>query len=260
MAIQQMLFGGGSPPPTDLASLAGIASNAVTDVRVTPLAKKYCYSYYLPANGYQGVPGTNANGDGFFMTAMGKCDEDNRGMWKNCNGSTIPYPTGLTAIDSVPSASSGNWYGGGTYGNPYNATNVTSFGSSHANDGGFLNGGVDMYADNNNVFHYVTGRFNSGLGSAKGIVIQYFGNYVHLAYHHTPVLRITINPGVQNVSRTYMPKGIYTYSNTTTVNTTQGNMGVVYYPSKYDWTSVSDLDTFFNGQTQTTLSNAYFEY
>ena len=256
MAIQQMLFGGGSPPPTDLASFAGVSRTASTDVRVTPLAKKYCYQYQLPVNGYSGVPGTNANGDGFFITALGKCDEDNRGMWKNCNGSTIPYPTGLTAIDSVPAASTLNWYGGGTYGSPYNATNITSFGSSHANDGGFLNGGVDMYADNNNVFHYVTGRFLSGLGTAKGIVLQFFGNYAHLGYHHTPVIRVTIN----NVSRTYMPKGIYTYSNTTTVYSTPGNSGVVYYPSKYDWMSVSDLDTFFNGQWGTTPSNAYFEY
>lgn len=257
MANQQILLGsGGKPPATDLASFAGVSPTAQTDVRVTPLAKKYCYDYQKPANGYSNVPGTNANGDGFFMTAMGKCDEDNRGMWKNSFGSSIPYPTGLTAVDSA-TASTLNWYGGGTYGNPYNATNVTSFAAgSTQNDGAFIQGGVDMYGDNSNVFHHVTGRFNSGLGVAKGIVLQFFGNYAYLGYHHTPVIRVTIN----NVSRTYLPKGIYTYNSTTTNNSSAGNSGVVYYPSIYDWLSTAQIDSFFNGQSQTSLSSAYFEY
>ena len=258
MASQQTLLGsGGKAPATDLASLAGVSPTAQTDITVTPLAKKYCYQYQLPVNGYQNVPGTNANGDGFFMTGLGKCDEDNRGMWKNAGSSNIPYPTGLTAIDSVPSASTGNWYGGGNYGNPYDARNVTSFAAgSTQNDGAFIQSGVDMYADNNAVLHYVTGRFNSGLGQAKGIVLQFFGNYTSLGYHHTPVIRVTIN----NVSRTYMPKGIYTYNLTTTSYNQNGNSGVVYYPSIYDWTSTSQIDSFFNGHSGTTISNTYFEY
>jgi len=253
MPTQQLLLGGGASEATGLAALFGVNPNSQTDFKIEPVAKTYCFAYQIPTNGYAGVPSSNSNGDGWFLTGLGKTDEDNRGMWKDASGTTIPQPT-TTPIDSVVGGSSSNWFGGGTYGS-YDYRNITNF--SGSSNGAFINSGIAMALDSSPNGNFINCRFNNGFGSALGLVTMFYGAYNYFSYHHSPVLKVTCN----SISRIFMPKGIYTVNSTTTVNDNYGKSGVVLYPTVHNYSTLAQLNSFFSGQTGTVISGSgIFEY
>ena len=189
---------------------------------------------------------------------VGITDTDSLGMWAkgNTNGysyGTNGYPTNTYICDSS------------SYNTAYG--NVSALGNaSISND----TGTTGLYTTRSIVHTHSGGSlytqpwidivFSSGLGTAKGFVIQAYAPTFHFFFNslttnlwasqHNPLCRMTCN----GVSATFAPKGYYGSDSNTQVGTVTGNFfgydlingsttnaGHVAYPTQYDLTNTTDM-------------------
>ena len=239
MTAQQMLLGyGGSSAATDIAGVHGVSKTASTVVSLKK-SDDTCCMYNQPAGGWADFPYTSSTG--LFISGFWSTTEDDKGIWKTSASDPWDKPTGLTS----PSSASGvNLYSG------YNISDSIGTGANTSSTGGFAYGGSTLRTDHE-TFNYT---FSSGLGSAKGFVIQGYGNYAagYGAYHITPLVKITIN----SITRMYAPKG-HIHVNTTTCAGT-GYSGYVVYPLTDSYDDWSDMSLSSINGTQ--LGSSYFAY
>ena len=241
MPSQQMLVGlGGASGSSDIASLHGVSSSASTVVSLKK-SDDVCCTYVQPsASGWGDFPYTTSTG--LFISGFWSTTEDDKGIWKSSASDPYDIPTGLAS----PSSASGvNLTSGYTISNSIGSNAMT------AHTGGFAYGGSALRVDYE-TFNYT---FSSGLGSAKGFVIQGYGNYAagYVAYHSTPMVKITIN----SVTRIYAAKGHIGVNSTTCAGT--GRSGFVVYPMNSNYTNWLN-GSAWSGISGTQLASSYFEY
>lgn len=239
MPSQQMLIGlGGAAPATDIASLHGVSPTASTVVSLKKSDDTCCTSSQ-PA-GWGDFPYTSSNG--MFISGFWATTEDDKGIWKSSASDPYDTPTGLT---SPSSASGTNLYPG------YNISDSIGSGASTSSTGGFAYVLNNSARTDHETFNYT---FSSGLGSALGFVMQFYGNYGvgSNAYHKTPLVKITIN----SITRMYAAKG-HIHQNTTTSAGT-GFGGYVVYPLTDSYDNWDDMSLSSISGTQ--LASSYFEY
>lgn len=273
---------GGGSAVTDLASFFGVTPSASTTVRFEHLDSRFdCIDTRVPDWSYfpeQTITGGDSP-EGRSITMVGITDTDSLGMWAkgNTNGysyGTNGYPTNTYICDSS------------SYNTAYG--NFSALGNaSISND----TGTTGLYTTRSIVHTHSMGSlytqpwidivFSSGLGTAKGFVIQAYAPTFHFffsslttnlwATQHNPLCRMTCN----GVSATFAPKGYYGSDSNTQVGTVTGNFfgydlvtgsttnaGHVAYPTQYDLTNTTDIDTYFSSFSTgtTTLPSSYFVY
>ncbi len=267
---------------TDLASFFGVTPSASTTVRFENLDSRFdCTDTRVPDWSYfpeQTISGGDSP-EGRSITMVGITDTDSLGMWAkgNTNGysyGTNGYPTNTYICDSSSYNSAyGNFIalGNASISNDTGTTGLyTSRSIVHTHSSG-----------SNYSQPYIDIVFSSGLGTAKGFVIQAYAPTYHpllssyttnlWATQHNPLCRMTCN----GVSATFAPKGYYASDSNTRVGTVwtvfagynlvnnpTTNAGHVAYPTQYDLTNTTDIDTYFVGLSSgtTTLPSSYFVY
>jgi len=238
MTAQQMLLGyGGSSAASDIAGVHGVSKTASTVVSIKK-SDDTCCTNTQPA-GWGDFPYTSFTG--MFISGFWSTTEDDKGIWKTSASDPYDTPTGLTS----PSSASGvNLYSG------YNISDSIGSGANTASTGGFAYGGSTLRTDHE-TFNYT---FSSGLGSAKGFVMQFYGNYAagFNSYHRTPLVKITIN----SITRMYAPKGHIHINATTCAGTGFG--GYVVYPLTDSYDNWNDMNLSSISGTQ--LASSYFAY
>tara|TARA_B100000902_G_scaffold342897_1_gene347249 strand:- start:282 stop:1007 length:726 start_codon:yes stop_codon:yes gene_type:complete len=241
MPSQQMLIGlGGASGASDIAGVHGVNSSASTVVSLKKSDDTCCTSTQPGSSGWGDFP-YNTN-TGMFISGFWSTTEDNKGIWKASASNPYDTPTGLTS----PSSASGvSMYPG------YNISNSIGSGASVGSTGGFAYYGAGNARIDAETFNYT---FSSGLGSALGFVMQFYGGYGvgSNSYHRTPLVKITIN----SITRMYAPKGHIHVNSTTSAGTGLG--GYVVYPLTDSYDNWDDMNLSSISGTQ--LASSYFEY
>lgn len=271
----------GGSGATDLASFFGVDSTASTTVRFENIDSRYDCDYTEPA-GWQSfhtatVDSSGDASDGRALSMVGITSTDNLGMFVqgNTNGysyGTNGYPTNTVICNSASVNTTVNVWSG----NPSDITNSSK--SSTISTGRSIAHTHSYSADSNQAWCDIV--FSNGLGDALGFVLQAgangtFGSYQTgtLFGNHNPICRMTCN----GISATFAPKGYYAADSNTQVgtyyssfggiplytNATEGG-GHVAYPTIYDDTTTTDIDSHFKtpfaGTTTTSLPSTYFVY
>lgn len=271
----------GSGPATDLASFFKVSSSASTTVRFEQLDGRFnCADDRVPQ--WALFPEQQiTNGEdpyGRSITMIGITDTDSLGMWAkgNTNGysyGTNGYPTNTYICDSFTyNTANNNWYpfGGGSVSNDTGTTGLYTQRSiihAHPSGSAYNQPWIDVV-------------FSSGLGTAKGFVIQAYAPVawaLNAIYNtnvwgdqHNPLCRMTCN----GISATFAPKGYYASDSNTQVGTVfhagfglisnaTTNAGHVAYPTIYDYTDENDINLKFTsnlGYDVQTLPSTYFVY
>ena len=238
--------GGGGPSATNLAEFFGVDPTTSTTVRYEFLDQRYTGTPTDPASQWASYPFSSSTG--LFVSRAGLTALDGRGIWKDSAPGFFATPSDIRWISSV-SSHSGNW----SY-NPY------SVDSSSTTDGAFAGGGGTDLATNG-VSKWFDMVFSNGLVNnagtpALGFVFSFYGNYTsgNNSYHHSILHRLTCN----GVSASFIPKGELTPNN---VNTSgSGNGGFVCYPTIYDPTTASQIDSTIGNITGINASLSHFVY
>lgn len=241
MPSQQMFLGlGGVASASDIAGVHGVSSSASTVVSLKKSDDTCCTSTQPGSSGWGDFP-YNTN-TGMFISGFWSTTEDDKGIWKTSASDPYDTPTGLT---SPSSASMTNGYPG------YNISDSIGSGASTSSTGGFAYYGAGNARIDAETLNYT---FSSGLGSAKGFVMQFYGNYGvgSNTYHRTPLVKITIN----SITRMYAPKGHIHVNSTTSAGT--GTGGYVVYPLTDSYDNWDDMSLSSISGTQ--LASSYFAY
>ena len=254
--VQQILLGaGGGPTATNLADFFEVNPSSYTTVRIRPLDYRYACTRTEPANGWQDLPRSVpiSADNGTFLSYFGTVTVDNIGCWKNGGSGIYAMPTANAPTSISGHAALTNFYNNDSYG-------VTNINDTNPENGMFLINQY-LYANSPSNDIYIDADFSSGLGSnSLGFIMQSYGNYQgNLGYHNNPLYRMTCN----GVSATFAPKGPFVYNNNTAAT---GNGifpyegGFVCYPTIYDDTTETQIDSHFGSLSGTTLPSNYFVY
>mgnify|MGYP001179755589 FL=1 len=238
--------GGGGPSATNLAEFFGVDPTTSTTVRYQYLDKRYTGEYNQPSNQWADYPKSSS---GMFLSRVGLTALDGRGIWKDSASGFFATPSDIRWISSV-SNESGGWYPGYT---PYNVD------SSSVTDGAFASSNYQDFAnDGNNLWFdmvFSNGLVNNVGTPALGFVFSFYGNYSapETGYHNNVLNRLICN----GVSASFVPKG--ELSPNTTNSAGYGNGGFVCYPTIYDPTTVSQVNSTIGTFTYP-LSSSHFVY
>ncbi len=239
MPSQQMLIGlgGASGAGADIATVHGVSSSASTVVSLKKSDDTCCTSSQPSSSGWGDLPYNTSTG--MFVSGFWSTTEDDKGIWKSSASDPYDTPTGLT---SPSSASMTNAYPG------YNISDSIGSGANTNSTGGFAYYTVGGRTDGETLNY----TFNSGLGSAKGFVMQFYGTYGvgSNSYHRAVMVKITIN----SITRLYAPKGPIQVDSTTCAGT--GSGGYVVYPLTSTYANWNNLNLSSISGTQ--LPNSYF--
>ena len=235
---------GGSSTATNLAEFFGVDPTTSTTVRYQFLDQRYTGTNTDPGNQWASYP---KSATGVFVSRVGLTALDSRGIWKNSASGFFGTPSDIRWISSV-SNHSNNW----SY-NPYNVD------SSSTTDGAFAGSGDTDLATNgaNKWFDMVfsNGLVNNVGTPAIGFVFAFYGDYSsgQNSYHHNVLNRLICN----GVSASFCPKGELTPNTTNCAG--HGNGGFVCYPTIYDPTTSSQVDSTIGTFTYA-LSSSHFVY
>ena len=253
------MAGGAGATPTDLASFFGVSPSSYTTVRIRPLDNRYACTYTEPANGWQDLPKTSGI-TGTFLSYFGTVTVDNVGCWKNGGSGIYAMPTANAPTTISGHAALTNFYPEGSTSDQYDVTKINN---TSTTNGMFIDGSYKLYANTSGNDCYIDADFSSGLGSGTlGFTMQSYGSYQgNLGYHNNPLYRMTCN----GISATFAPKGPFVYnSDTTAAFGSNGNHphegGFVCYPTIYDDTTQTQIDSHFANLTGTSLPSNYFVY
>ena len=231
---------------TDLPSFFGVNPSSSTTVRFELLDQRYSGYSNEPTNGWNSFPKSYA---GVFISAVGLTAIDNLGIWKTTASGSYALPSDVRWVNSV-SGHSGTW----SY-NPYDLNNQTS------TSGAFMSSSTGSDLANAGVSNWFDLVFSNGLTNnvgtpALGFVFQWYGDYGagDTSYHNSALNRMICN----GVSATFAPKGEITPNTTNSPGYDSG--GTIQYPTKYDPTTSSAVDSAFGSASGSTLGQSYFVY
>ena len=237
--------GGGGPTATNLAEFFGVDPTTSTTVRYQFLDQRYTGTPSQPSNQWASYPQSAA---GVFVSRVGLTALDSRGIWKNSASGFFGTPSDIRWISSV-SNHSGNWQ----Y-DPYNVD------SSSLTDGAFASSGTQDFATHGNDMWFdmvfSNGLVNNVGTPALGFVFSFYGNYQSgdNSYHHCVLNRLICN----GVSASFVPKGELTPNSVNAAG--HGNGGFVCYPTIYDPTTASQVDSTIGTITGINASLSHFVY
>lgn len=236
----------GNSGVSNLPDFFGVNPTSSTTVRFQYLDWRYTGYSNEPTNGWNSYPKSSA---GIFISAVGLTAIDNLGIWKTTASGTYALPSDVRWVSSVPS-NSGTW--------SYNPADVAN---TSATNGAFLGSSEFDLTNSNSVNHWFDMVFSNGLTNnvgtpALGFVFQWYGDYGagETSYHNSVLNRLTCN----GVSATFAPKGEITPNSTNSTGYDSG--GTTQYPTKYDPTTRSAVDSAFGGASGSTLGQSYFVY
>ena len=236
--------GGGGSSATNLAEFFGVDPTTSTTVRYQFLDQRYTGTNSDPSNQWASYP---KSADGMFVSKVGLTALDGRGIWKDSAPGFFATPGDTRWISSV-SNHSGNW----DY-NPYDVDGSSTTSGAFANGGhqDFASHGNDMWFD----MVFSNGLVNNVGTPALGFVFSFYGNYGagNNSYHHNVLNRLICN----GVSASFVPKGELTPNSVNAAGS--GNGGFVCYPTIYDPTTASQVDSTIGTFTYA-LSSSHFVY
>ena len=230
---------------TDLPSFFGVNPSSSTTVRFEFLDQRYTGTSDEPGNGWNSFP---KSATGIFISAVGLTAIDNLGIWKTPAYGSYALPSDVRWVNSV-SGHSNTW----SY-NPYDLN------TQHSTSGAFMSSsGTDLASSGvSNWFDLVfsNGLTNNAGASALGFVFQWYGDYGagRTSYHNSALNRMICN----GVSATFAPKGEITPNSTNSPGNDSG--GTIQYPTLYDPTTSSAVDSAFGSASGSTLGQSYFVY
>lgn len=236
--------GGGGPSATNLAEFFGVDPTTSTTVRYQYLDKRYTGDYSHPTNQWASYPKSS---NGMFVSRVGLTALDGRGIWKDSASGFFARPSDIRWISSV-SNHSGNW----DY-NPYDVDGSSTTSGAFAGNSyqDFANDGNNLWFD----MVFSNGLVNNVGTPALGFVFSFYGNYGsgYTGYHNNVLHRLTCN----GASASFVPKGELTPNS---VNSSgNGNGGFICYPTIYDPTTTSQVDSTIGTFTYP-LSLSHFVY